>query len=348
MRSAATARVTAPAAVPDAALVAIFLGGAAVSLLASWRLVTALERLGARLGLSEALLGMLAALAADGPEITSAVTALARGEARIGAGVVLGSNVFNIAALIGLAGIVAGHIALHRRVIELAGALALWIAAISLLLALHVLGPGTALALSLLLFIPYLLVLGLHHTRVAALPLPAAWCRWLVQAIEEEELELEVAISPERGRLRDGLLAAGATAVVIGASIAMERSASSLGSHHGVPQIVTGGIVLAAVTSLPNAVAGIYLARRGRGAAVLSTALNSNAINVLAGLLIPTSVVGVAAASSQTTFVAAAYLALTAVALLAARSRAGLARAEGVAIVLLYAGFVAALVLISA
>ena len=50
---------------------------------------------------------------------------------------------------------------------------------------------------------------------------------------------------------------------------------------HGVPPIVIGGLVLAAVTSLPNAVAAVYLARRGSGTAVLSTALNSNALNVL-------------------------------------------------------------------
>ena len=41
------------------------------------------------------------------------------------------------------------------------------------------------------------------------------------------------------------------------------------------------------MTSLPNAVAAVYLARRGRGAAVLSIALNSNAINIVAGLLYP-------------------------------------------------------------
>ncbi len=34
---------------------------------------------------------------------------------------------------------------------------------------------------------------------------------------------------------------------------------------------------------------------RGRGAAVLSTALNSNTINVVAGLLIPASLAGLAA-----------------------------------------------------
>ena len=56
----------------------------------------------------EAWLGLVAALAADAPEITSAVTALTRGQASIGAGVVIGSNVFNLAALLGLAAVAAG------------------------------------------------------------------------------------------------------------------------------------------------------------------------------------------------------------------------------------------------
>ncbi|HXZ71964.1 MAG TPA: hypothetical protein VEH31_14015, partial [Streptosporangiaceae bacterium] len=52
---------------------ALFLAGATVSLATSYVLVTRLERIGERLGLSEALLGMVAALAADAPEITAAV-----------------------------------------------------------------------------------------------------------------------------------------------------------------------------------------------------------------------------------------------------------------------------------
>ena len=63
------------------------------------------------------------------------------------------------------------------------------------------------------------------------------------------------------------------------------RGATSLGGHFGVPEIIIGGLVLAAVTSLPNVVLLIHLARRGRGAATLSTALNSNSLNVTAGLL---------------------------------------------------------------
>ena len=49
------------------AAVAAFAAGAVVSLATSWLLVSRLERVGERLGLSEALLGLGAALAADAP-----------------------------------------------------------------------------------------------------------------------------------------------------------------------------------------------------------------------------------------------------------------------------------------
>ena len=106
----------------------------------------------------------------------------------------------------------------------------------------------------------------------------------------------------------------------------MERTASELGARHAIPGIVVGGLVLAAVTSLPNAVAAVYLATRGRGAAVLSTALNSNALNVVAGLLLPGAIVGLGAPSGQTTFVAVCYLGLTAFALAIAYLDRGLRR----------------------
>ena len=94
----------------DPVLIIAFLAAAAVSMATSWVLVSRLERVGARLGLSEALLGLLAALAADAPEITVAVSALVRHRARTGTGVAIGSNVFNLAALLGLSAVVAGRI----------------------------------------------------------------------------------------------------------------------------------------------------------------------------------------------------------------------------------------------
>ena len=51
----------------DALLGFVFAAAATVSLSTSWVFVSRLERVGARLGFTEALLGVLAALAADAP-----------------------------------------------------------------------------------------------------------------------------------------------------------------------------------------------------------------------------------------------------------------------------------------
>jgi cation:H+ antiporter len=333
--------------VSDPLLALAFVLGAAISLAASWLLVVSLERVGARLGLSEASLGLLAALAADAPEITAAVTALVRHDQRVGAGVVIGSNVFNLAALLGFSAVVAGQIALHRRVIELAGSVALWIAAVTLVVVTGVISPIAGLLLVFAVLGPYVVILGVRRERLAQARLPAGLTRWLSNAVSEEELELEPAIHPRRGGARDALLAAASVAVVVVASIAMERSASELGTRHGVPAIVVGALVLAGVTSLPNAVAALYLAKQERGTAVLSTSLNSNALNIFFGLLIPTSILGLGAPSGQTTFVAASYLAMTVLALGCAYVNRGLRRGAGWAIIAAYIAFAATLIVIA-
>jgi len=73
----------------------------------------------------------------------------------------------------------------------------------------------------------------------------------------EEELELSAAIHPRRDRSVDVVVGSIALAVVVTASVVMERAASTLGRRFSVPDIVVGTLVLAAVTSLPNAVAAV-------------------------------------------------------------------------------------------
>jgi cation:H+ antiporter len=321
----------------------LFAAGVAVSLGASWLLVSRLERLGERAGFSEAWLGLVAALAADAPEITSAVTALARGQASVGAGVVIGSNVFNLAALLGLTAVVAGRIAFHRRVVLLAGVPGAWIAAVCLLMMAAVLPPAAALALTAAVLMPYVALLGMRRNRIERLRLPAGWARWLAAAVHEEEAELAEVIRPPRGTWRDAVTAATALFTVVGASTVMEVAATTLGRRYAVSDIVTGALVLAVVTSLPNAVTAVYLARKGRGAAVLSTALNSNAINVTAGLLIPASLTGLGPASGQDILVAGWYAGLTLLALAYAYRGRGLSRMAGAAIITGYLAFVSAL-----
>jgi len=321
----------------------VFLIGATVSLLTSWVLVSRLERVGSRLGFSEALLGLVAAFAADAPEITAAITALAHHQLAVGAGVVIGSNVFNLAALLGLGAFVAGRVDLHRTVIVLSGTVAMLVALFTLLAVTKVVTPTVSLALVLVVMVPYIALLAGHRVLFKRLRLSRRMARWLSSAVVDEEVELEMAIHPERGQPADVSVSLVALVVVVVASVAMEHGAVELGKRFGVADIVTGALVLAAVTSLPNAVAAVYLARRGLGAATLSTALNSNAINVAVGLLIPATIIGMTDPSTSGLVVVVSYVAISAVTLVLAYANRGLGRGSGLLIMILYAGFVIAL-----
>jgi len=324
-----------------------FVLGALVSLATSWLLVTRLERVGERLGLSEALLGVVAALAADSPEIASSISALSQHQRTIGAGVVIGSNVFNLAALLGLGAVVSGLITLHRRVVVLGGFVAMWTAACCVATTTGAISTIVGLVLAGVVLVSYFLLLGVRRDALGWLPLPRRWIEWTTSAVSEEEMELAVAIRPPRGRPIDAVLAFGALVVVVFASIAMERGGSELGHHFHVADAVIGGVVLAAATSLPNAVAAVHLASKGRGAAALSTALSSNNLNVVAGLLIPGAILGLASPSRAGIFTAASYVALTTLVLVMAFAQRGLSRRTGWLIIAGYGVFVVGLVAVS-
>lgn len=249
-------------------------------------------------------------------------------------------GVFNLAALLGLGAVISGRIALHRRAILLQGAIALWIALACLCTVLGIFSSPVGLGIVGAALVPYVVVMAASGSRRWRQPGASPWRQWVTAAVVEEEAELAATIHPTRGHRRDALIGAGALVVVVAASVAMEHAASHLGGRLAVPDIIVGGVVLAAVTSLPNAVAAIYWARRERGVAMLSTGLNSNAFNVAVGLLLPAVILGLGRRSGPEVVTAAWYLGLTAVVLALAYRRSALNRGAGYLIIALYLAFV--------
>jgi cation:H+ antiporter len=323
---------------PTSLVSAGFLVGLVASLVASWVLVARLERLGARARLPEALLGLVAALAADGPEITSSVTALLHRQQKVGAGVTLGSCLFNMAAMLGLVAVVARQVRFHRRVVALAAGVSVWMALAALLGVLGALAPGGALGMAAAGFAGYVAALVAGPRRLSSR------VRWLAAAVHEEEVELAEAVHPRAGGLADAAVGSAALAVVIAASVLMERSATTVSRRLGVSDLVVGALVLAAATSVPNAVGALYLARRKRAAAVLSIAMNSNNLNILAGFLLPAATLGIGARSAASVLVAGWCAGLTLLVAGVCYGAAGLTRRLGAVVIAGYLAFVAAAV----
>jgi len=323
----------------------------AVMLGASDVLVRGLDRVGGRLSLSEGLLGLLTALGADAPEIAAAVAALHAGARDVGLGVVLGSNLFNLAALLGLGAVLAGHVRVRREGLLLDGGVALAATLVVALLLFRFTPPLFALLLLAVLLIPYVVVLGLSPRRLMRLRLPGRLARLLAIAVSEVDRETaedprvgEAAIhaaSPTRGSWLVVWLIPVALAVIVAGSVGLVDTALTLARAIGAPRPLVGIVLLAGLTSLPNAYAAARLALQGRGAAVVSETLNSNTINALAGIALPALVFGVSAIAAVTVFEVGWLLGMTALVLALLSRRRGLTRRGGVAVILLYLLFVA-------
>jgi cation:H+ antiporter len=116
---------------PPALALPLFLASLAVTLAAARLFARRLDRLGVRFGFPEALIGLLTALAADGPEISSALFALIKGANDVGVGVLVGSNGFNLAAMIGVSALLAEHVRLPREVLALEGLVGLLVTVVA-------------------------------------------------------------------------------------------------------------------------------------------------------------------------------------------------------------------------
>ena len=316
---------------PVAAL--LFITSLAATLAAAALFARRLDRIGIRMGIHEAVLGLLTALAADTPELSSGLTAMVRGDRGVGIGVLLGSNVFNIAAMVGVSALLAGSVRLDRPALALEGAFAVFVVAVSGAVLFGAMAPWLALALLVTWTAPYLVLLarGTFHGPLppreprpdgpSGAPDPPAAARRTAQVVALFVRELP------------------ALGVIVLGSVGMVDSAVVLAERYGMPKQLVGLLVLATATSLPNAYTAIRLGLAGRGAALVSETLNSNTINLAIGLVLPSVFVTLGNDGFGFDYVWMLVVTLVMLALVAQRRGAG--RVAGAAIVCSYVAYVA-------
>ncbi len=297
---------------PTSVAAVVFVVSLAATLYAASVFAERLDHLGARLGLPEGTLGLLTAAGADAPELATAIVALATGAKSVGFGVVVGSNVFNLAAMIGVSALLCGRVRIERDALALEGGAALAVTVLVVLLVLGALPAWAVLVLALAVLCPYVVV-GLRR-----------------------ELEHQHAHPPVSGRSL--LLIPPALAVIVLGSVGMVHAALKLGHAAGIPDVLIGTLVLAVVTSIPNAYTGVRLGLARRGSALVSETLNSNTINLVGGLVVPALFAPVAAGGlARADGIWLLGATLLAVALLAPRP--GVRRAGGALVVASWIGF---------
>jgi cation:H+ antiporter len=301
----------------------LFLASAAVTLFSARLFARRLDRLGVRLSFPETLIGLLTALAADGPEISAALFSLIKGAKTVGVGVIVGSNTFNIAAMIGVSGLLAGGVLISRSALALEGATGAAVTVLAVAVLLGWLGPALAAILTACVLVPYLLA-------VVRKP-PGA------RAASDKPREPD-ADDPTHHLVA---LIVFDVLLIVAASAGMVQTALSLGGQWHISPAVLGTLVLAPLTSVPNAITGVRLGIARRSTALVGELFNSNTINLAAGVIVPSLFVTLARLDDVAKAELAWLVGMTAVTLLFLARRRGMGRAGASVLIALYGGFVA-------
>lgn len=328
----------------------VFVIAAGAMMAGSYMLSKALDHLGSRYRISLGLMGLITALAADTPEITSAATAVFKGEHAVGIGIVLGSNLFNIAALTGLGAILARDLPIERGPLVFNGVTSLLVTAVAALMIYLVLGPTWTMLTVAAIFAAYVLILLVDPHGIAS------WDKSNIVARAVYRLDALAHVGDIEQYRRKGkkshdietwlgrklalFILGSLLTIVVSATVTVEM-ALIVWTDVGIPRAVIGSLVIAVLSSLPNAYTSAHLAKDRKGTAVVSETLNSNTINVIVGLTLPALFLGFSPPKAISHLEIWWLLAMTLAALVMPLPEGRLARSGGAILIALYAIFMA-------
>lgn len=253
-------------------------GGLALILVGANALTDGSSAIARRWGVSELVIGLtIVAFGTSAPELVISVMSAARGATQLAIGNVVGSNIFNILAIIGVVAMVRPiRVAQSTMSNEIPMAL---LAAVALL----IIGNGPMLgsggvpeinrvdSLLLLLFFAIFMRYTFHQAR--------------------KQPELESPSEPDnRSRAMSPLKAwawvIGGLAMLVGGGDLFVDGASALASRLGVSQAIIGLTMVAAGTSLPELATSVVAARKGKSDLAIGNVVGSNIFNIflVAGL----------------------------------------------------------------
>jgi cation:H+ antiporter len=276
-------------------LIAAFVSSLLVAIGASVFFTRRLEVISDIFGFSPGLLSWLGALGANIPNYVSSLDAMISGQAGVGLGIIIGSNIYNIAVILGLSALVApgrrgialslseardarpvGGFALAIMVTTgLAAAIFSWKVSPSL-------PQRLTLPVSIALLIFNLLSLGLFAA------LSAHVLRRLRPTDENSTKSIDGVSSPLKWRagraLAEMIIALG---IALGAVVVMVQAGETAASDIHLPQAILSLVILAVATSLPNTTVALTLARTGRASASVEEVFSSNSVNAALGIALP-------------------------------------------------------------
>lgn len=245
-------------------------------------LVTGASQLAARFGVSPMIVGLtIVGFGTSAPELVVNIIGGLRGESALAFGNVIGSNISNLALVLGAAGILQS-IEIHGSVIRREVPLLLLVTTIMTVMALDtVLESGTARigisdAIVLLLLFTLFIYITVQDVFLSRKDDP------LLTEIEENPLVVTEPVS----RFLWAYIIAGFALLFVGGEMTV-RSSVTFAAVLGISTTLVGLFIVAIGTSLPELITSVIAARRKESDLALGNILGSNVFNSL--IVLPAS-----------------------------------------------------------
>lgn len=234
--------------------------------------------IGGALGISQVILGVTAAaIGTSLPEFGSAMIATFSGSVEIGVGTVIGSNIWNIAGILGISSIAAGVIGTDSKGINRDGLITLFTGLILIFFMLFGDINWISSVFMIALYIFYLWRLIKSQSE------------YKKEKNEKESVEEITYNVPENSSIDKKQIfyvILGLAGLIVGCRI-LVYSGVELARIAGIPEMIMGLFTLAIGTSIPELVVTLSSAMKGLHELSIGTVLGSNTFNILIGIGIP-------------------------------------------------------------
>lgn len=256
-------------------------------------LVRAATTIASLLGVAPAVIGLtVVAMGTSVPELVVSLFAALSGQADIAIGNVVGSNIFNIAAALGITALIT-PLPVHGNAVRLEWPFMFAASLACLLVAQNgVVGrlEGGAFLVALALFIAYMV-------RIARRDVGVEESRELADEVASRDLDARHAGGRPSMLVTLGVLAAGIVGLVIGGRLLVD-GAVDIARIAGMTERQIGLTVVAGGTGAPELATSVIAALRGRTDVAVANMIGSNIFNIL-GILGMTAVITPVAVSAS-------------------------------------------------
>ena len=260
-------------------------------------------KVGTALGVSQILLGITAvAMGTSLPEYGSALISSLSNADGMGVGLVIGSNIWNLAGILGISAVITGYIKADEKFIKRDGLMAVVVGIILFFVMIAVFVTGSDLVskmgavLMILVFFYYLRILirdqkkDIENTEADKEKI--AKNEESIGTIHEDISGIEESGDKKTPLKKRNILYLfiGLISIIIGCEL-LVHSAMDLADIFGVPQIIMGLFLLAITTSFPELVITVTSAMKGLHGMAIGNIIGTAAFNILIGIGIPAFIV---------------------------------------------------------